>query len=345
MRFDRRMTLKAAVALSALGIAGGAAAQDTKEITLRVADHLPPTHPYVVHGIQHFMDRVTAETKGRVKFRFFPAQQSGAINDYVTHLQSGLIDIAVTAPTYFSEALPMGNAVGLPGWNVSTEKLTLAYYSLIRDEKSVFRRVDHERNQIVPLVTSTLGPYQIATRKEIKTVEDFSRLRLRSGGGSQDLIISSLGAIPVAMPSTEAYEALSRGTLDGLFFPVDALIPMKLYEVVKYTTANLNIGTFLHQWSISKRTFDKLPKDVQDVMVRVGEETTRHLSAKMEQNFVSALDTLKKQGMTIVNLDEGNIRKVNESARTVTDDWARRLSQRNLPAGEALRELQQALQK
>jgi TRAP-type C4-dicarboxylate transport system substrate-binding protein len=330
----------AAAAATAL-LAGGAAAQ---EITLRVADHLPPTHPYVVHGIQYFMDRVGAETKGRVKFRFFPAQQSGSLNDYVTHLQSGLIDIAVTAPPYFSEALPLGNAVGLPGWNAGTEKLTMAYYSLIRNEKSVFRRIDHERNQLVPLITSTLGPYQIATRKPIRGMDDLKGLRLRSGGGSQDLIISSLGAVPVSMPSTEAYESLERGTLDGLFFPVDALIPMKLYEVVKFTTANLDIATFLHQWSISRRSFDRLPKDVQDVLVRVGEETTRNLASKMDQNYRNALETLRtKHGMTVTSFDEANLRRVGDATRPVTEDWAKRLGQRNLPANEALRELREAL--
>jgi TRAP-type C4-dicarboxylate transport system substrate-binding protein len=332
-------------AAASLLMAVSAPAHAATDITLRVADHLPPTHPYVVHGIQYFMDRVTAETKGQVKFRFFPAQQSGSVNDYVNHLQSGLIDIAVTAPPYFSEALPLGNALGLPGWNASTEKLTMAYFSLIRDPKSMFYRIDHERNNLVPLLTSTLGPYQIATRKEIRSVDDFARLRLRSGGGSQDLIISALGAVPVTMPSTEAYEALQRGTLDGLFFPVDALIPMKLYEVLKFTTANLNVSTFIHQWSISKRAFDRLPKDVQDVMLRVGEEATRHLSAKMDQNFNSALDTLKKQGMTVVSLNENNLKRVNELTQPVSEDWARRLSQRNLPAREAMKELERALQR
>jgi len=219
----------------------------------------------------------------------------------------------------------------------------MAYYSLIRSDKSVFRQVDHDRNQIVPLITSTLGPYQIATRKPVRSMDDFKGLRLRSGGGSQDLILSALGAVPVSMPSTEAYESLERGTLDGLFFPIDALIPMKLYEVVKYTTSNLNVATFLHQWSISRRSFDRLPKDVQDVMIRVGEETTRNLASKMDQNFTSALDTLSKRGMTVVSFDEANLKRVNDATRPVAEDWAKRLSQRNLPAEQALRELREAL--
>ena len=45
-------------------------------------------------------------------------------------------------------------------------------------------------------------------------------MKLRSTGGAQDLTLRAIGAVPVRMAAPDAYESLSRGTMDGLLFPL-----------------------------------------------------------------------------------------------------------------------------
>ena len=67
------------------------------------------------------------------------------------------------------------------------------------------------------LLAVSLPQYRIFTVKHpVKDVADVTGLKLRSTGGAQDLTLRALGAVPVRMAAPDAYESLSRGTMDGL---------------------------------------------------------------------------------------------------------------------------------
>ncbi|HEX2967242.1 MAG TPA: hypothetical protein VHO84_15760 [Syntrophorhabdaceae bacterium] len=55
-------------------------------------------------------------------------------------------------------------------------------------------------------------------------------------------IVKILGAAPVTMPVTEAYDSLSRGVVDGTLFPIEALQGFKIGEVVKTVIENYGVS-------------------------------------------------------------------------------------------------------
>nr|WP_280968936.1 MULTISPECIES: hypothetical protein [unclassified Bradyrhizobium] len=61
-------------------------------------------------------------------------------------------------------------------------------------------------------------------------------LKLRTTGGAQDLTLRALNAVPVRMAAPDAYESLSRGTMDGLLFPLDSVVSYGLDKLVKHAT-------------------------------------------------------------------------------------------------------------
>ena len=58
------------------------------------------------------------------------------------------------------------------------------------------------------------GPGLLHTKKPVKTLEDLKGMKIRSTGFSAK-VVEALGAVPVAMPQGETYEALSKGIVDG----------------------------------------------------------------------------------------------------------------------------------
>jgi TRAP-type C4-dicarboxylate transport system substrate-binding protein len=116
---------------------------------------------------------------------------------------------------------------------------------------------------------------------------DNKGLKMRASGRNID-IVKKLEAVPVAMPSGEAYEALQRGTIDcAASMTMDSAYTMKMHEVAKYvmfpefggynidTTAVFNIDSW-----------NKLPKDVQDLIWKMGVELAdknRDLIMNVEQ--------------------------------------------------------------
>lgn len=325
----------------------GAAQQEPTEETfvLKLSHHQPPDHHHVVYGPVYFMDLVEERTNGRVTFQHFPAEQAGALKDQLNLLQSGVVDIAITSPPYMSEKMPIGNAGSLPGWDLDPYGLGMAYFDVIKNPESPFYKIDYERHGIIPLWGGAITPYQVVTKKKVTTMDEMKGLRLRSSGGTQELIISGLGAVPVSMSSSEAYEAVERGTLDGLFFPLDSLFPWGLEEVIDNTTTNLQLTTFIVAFSISEQSFNKLPPDIQEIILQAGADTAKYFGEMMREKHLDAIKELENMGKGVNELPEGEIQKINAAMQTVVDQWEKDMNAQGFPATEALEEFRAAVEK
>jgi hypothetical protein len=61
------------------------------------------------------------------------------------------------------------------------------------------------------------APYSISTvKKVLKEPADFSGTPLRAGSALHTIMLEKLGATPVTLPGSQAFEAASRGTIEGL---------------------------------------------------------------------------------------------------------------------------------
>ena len=79
-----------------------------------------------------------------------------------------------------------------------------------------------------PLVFHTTAPGHIHTvDRQVRTLEDLEGLKVRVASRSDAAMLEALGAIPVGMPITQTYEALSRGVVEGAWiqWSVSAAVP------------------------------------------------------------------------------------------------------------------------
>ncbi len=104
-------------------------------------------------------------------------------------------------------------------------------------------------------------------KKEIKTNADAKGLTLRTHAGSKP-IAEALGATAKITPITEAYELLSKGTVDGLIVAPEAYPGYKFDEVVKYQYDVSSVtSTSCSIIIMNKDSFNKLqPQDQQTLL-------------------------------------------------------------------------------
>lgn len=108
-------------------------------------------------------------------------------------------------------------------------------------ESDVFWRLyksgllDSEFDQIMPLFFYA-SPQQAMNlvKPPPKPLEDLGNLKIIASGQIGTALMAKLSAAPLSIPLTETYEALQRGTADGLNFPISALPDFKLDEVTHY---------------------------------------------------------------------------------------------------------------
>jgi TRAP-type C4-dicarboxylate transport system substrate-binding protein len=109
------------------------------------------------------------------------------------------------------------------------------------------------------------------------------------------------------MSSAEVYQALQRKTIDGVVSGGTSYIDRKFIEVAKYPIGNaFNLyGPFA--LVINKNVWDKLPKDIQEIMLQAGKEVTvycRSEAHKAEETAWNKMESMPDVRMTYLSKEE-----------------------------------------
>ncbi len=331
-----KVGFRAATALALLvGLSGAARAADP--IKLRVADSFPKGHFLIKLVIEPWMEGVRKRTNDAVAFEHYPAQQLGKATDMLRLTQTGVADIGYVAPAYAAEKMPVSEVAMLPGAFDHTCQGTLAYWKAARS--GVIAEQDYDKNQIRLLIAVSLPQYRIFTVKApVKDTGDVTGLKLRSTGGAQDLTLRAIGAVPVRMAAPDAYESLSRGTMDGLLFPLESVVAYGADKLVKYATDGIGFGSFIVSYSISDAGWKKLPPEVQKAMVDTAEEVVPKACEQIQKAEEETKARLAGAGMAFEALKPDVRAKFADQMKGVAKAWAEQLDGRGKRGTDALNE-------
>ena len=199
--------------------------------------------------------------------------------------------------------------------------------------------------QLRPLVTIALPAYQIllATSREVKSAKDLEGLKMRTTGGAMDLMMRSIGGVPVRMAAPEIYESLTRGTLDGIIFSYQSSVSYDFGKILKSGTEGLNFGTAIFTYSIGENKFRSLPENVRKALVEAGEQTTREGCKRFEDGEKAAAEKIKSQGMKIINFSDADKKLFDTAFKAVADDWVKDINKRGKPGTEVFKAFTEAL--
>jgi len=338
VRVDRRLVLAGALAMAVTP----AAAQE--KVTLRLAESLPQGH--VIHELvaKPFMELVTKATNGQVTFQHYPAEQLGKAKDMAQLTVAGVADVSYIVPSYSSDKYPLTAVAELPGLFETDCQGSLAFYK-ISHNGGILESKEFGPNQLRPLVTIALPAYQIllATSREVKSAKDLEGLKMRTTGGAMDLMMRSIGGVPVRMAAPEIYESLTRGTLDGIIFSYQSSVSYDFGKILKSGTEGLNFGTAIFTYSIGENKFRSLPENVRKALVEAGEQTTREGCKRFEDGEKAAAEKIKSQGMKIINFSDADKKLFDTAFKAVADDWVKDINKRGKPGTEVFKAFTEAL--
>ena len=323
---------------------GGARAQET--ITLRLADSLSNGHAIHEAVAKPFMEAVTKATNGRVQFQHFPAEQLGKARDLLALTQTGVADISYIVPSYTSDKTPLTAVAELPGAFESQCQGSLAFYALshgggVLDEK------EFKPNRVRPLMTVALPAYQLllSAPRNVTSAKDLAGLKVRTAGGAMDLMVRSIGAVPVRMAAPEIYESMSRGTLDGAVLSYQSVTSYDLNRLIKSGTVGLNFGTAVITYMMGETKWRSLPEDIRKVLTEAGETATREGCKRLEAVERIATEKVRAAGMKDISFGEADRASFAKAFETVAEDWAKDLDKRGKPGTEVAAAFKAALAK
>ena len=313
---NKYLSAALAAAIGLACVAGSAQAQ-VREQTLRWTTQNPATHP-IAQGGQKFADLVAAKSGGKMQVKLFPGGVLGGDVQVLSAVQGGTIDMTsmnsgilsgqvkeyaiVDFPFLFNDAKEADAVLDGPVGKTLADKLP---------EKG-----------LVHLAYFDLGFRNLTdSKRAIKSADDISGLKVRVIQSPIYIdTFAALGANPVPMPFPEVYTALEQKTIDGQENPFTVIEANKFNEVQKYLAGTRHIYN-PQSMMISKKTWDRLNKDEQDILLSAAKEAQTYQRKVSRDAQDVALTNLKKT-MEYTELPPAEVAKVRAKLKPVIDKYS-----------------------
>lgn len=293
-------------------------------VTLTISDHWPEHHLVHEAMVLPFKEKVVEKTDGQVQWDAYHAGELHAANEGLDMLQGGATDITNTPPVFFQDRLPLGEVGYLPALFADNVHGSVALYELHQNELWEMEFRDQGIKSLLPVIMPT---YQLFTSEEVGEVtalEDWDGLTLR-GAGTLALGPEKLGAATEDLPTSDVYQALESGIVDGTTSGYSTAAAYDWYTEAPYGTkpGNLNLGGFNIGYWISVDVFDGLPADIQDAIEEAGQETVQEAAQTLFDGEVGFMEQFEdEEDFTAYEVPDDELSIWEEELAEVGDEWA-----------------------
>jgi tripartite ATP-independent transporter DctP family solute receptor len=279
------------------------------EFSLRAAHDGAPGNQYDLL-LHRFADLVKERTNGRVEIKIFPNAQLGNELELAQGLRLGSIDFSTSSVGNIPPLIPKAGLLGLPYLIQSKVHRELLAATDGKFYTTFAKMVEDTNVGIKLLGLATAGVRNLFNSvRPVRNPDDLKGLKIRVM--TSDIQVKSwkaFGAVPTPLPYSEVYTALVSGVVDGAEGAAHHYFQQKFNEGAKYfslTEHMVAMGLFM----MSQKTFDKLPPDVQDVIIKAGSEASvyeRQVDDEMNTKFLAQM---QEKGSTLVKVDKSGFIK------------------------------------
>ena len=240
---------------------------DDAEFTLVFETVYPKGHMRFL-VVDDILDRIEQNSKGRIAFERHYGGEPVSKKEALNALTKGAIDLLCAYPTYYDGKIAIGDWQQMPSnFRTWEDCYDLAVAGPLAD---IMDKTYTDLARVKYLTCTPVAPYnfQVAKKsKKIRKFEDFEGLKIRSAGGSASIVIKLLGGSPVMTIGGEYYQAMQKGVIDAGLMTTYSLKQYRLWEVADQIVDPPLIGYAAAFLWMNQRAFDKLPKDLQDVVI------------------------------------------------------------------------------
>lgn len=247
--------------------------------------------------ITDWANQVEKESQGRLKFKLYGGGVSGDEPDVLRKIRFGQLHGGAMT----------GHGIGY----IYSPTRVLEIPFLFRS----YDEVDHVRAQLMPEIREgfhqndfellgwmEVGFIQLFSRVPIYSLDDMKKRRiwLWQGDPLGTAFFAASGLSPVPLPITEVFTSLSTGLIDTTIAPPLGAIALQWFTKTPYMT-DIPVMDGIGGLIVSRKFFDGLPKDLQQLLCRTGEEAGARLLVETRRDNEKSLAVLKQHGITFTS--------------------------------------------
>ncbi|MHB8623713.1 MAG: TRAP transporter substrate-binding protein [Sulfuricaulis sp.] len=270
------------------------AAQAEETYVLKFAT-LAPEGSTWMNIITDWANKVDTESKSRLKFKLYAGGVMGDEPDVLRKIRFGQLQGGALT----------GHGIGYIYSPARVLEIPFLFHS--------YDEVDYVRAQLMPEIRAgfhqngfellgwmEVGFVQVFSREPIYSIDDMKRRRiwLWQGDPLQTAFFSASDISPVPLPITEVFTSLSTGLIDTVIAPPLGVVALQWFTKTPYMTDNIPITDGIGGLIVSRKFFDSLPPDLQELLRRTGNEAGQRLLVETRRDNKKSLAVLKKNGVT-----------------------------------------------
>lgn len=287
-----------AVLLTAAGAAQAA------DYTLRIHTLVSSPHPY--NDMAAFMkEKLEADSDGRIAVKIFDAGQLGQDPEVIGEMGLGTIDLMISTTNNAVKQIPEYQIFSMPYLFADIDEMTekVGPDSAV---KAHFDKVYEDRGLGMKLLALTgTGTRNLSnSQKPVETVADIEGMKMRTPPSKMmSETWAALETLPVTVAWGELYAAMQTGVADAMESSLPGYTGSKLYEVAPYLALTAHTIQATHI-SMSERSFDKLPEDLQALVAETAVEAAVVGVEKAKGYDGALVETLASEhGVTVTRPD------------------------------------------
>ena len=311
-------------------VAFGATSALAQKQTLRMAYWAGPAH-HMVKTQEAWIKTIEEYSGGNLTVELDKAPLAKPDGQYDL-IKDGVRDMVWHVPAYTRGRFEMLGVGELPFLCPSATVCS----PVLWDWYTKHKLIDKEFTDTKLLNVFVHGPGALHSTRAATTLDQIKDMKVRAGGAGVP-IGKALGMSIVAMPATDAHEALARGTVEGVLFPYEALDSFRLSEVLK---AHLDIpgGMYTATFVIvmNNDSFKKLTPGNQAALMKAsGRAGSAMFGKHWDEADARARANAQKAGNAFNTLDAKELERWRPLLQFVRDSWLQEAKKRGHD-GEAL---------
>ncbi len=300
------------------GTAAGGDDGKVYELTLSIHDasEAPKTK-----ALQKLADDVDAATDGRVKITVFSGGTLASATDALDAVKNGTADIACCYSTFFTGQFPLSEVVSLPMLGLeSSVQATNVLWDLYDETPAL--QDEYSQFKVLGLWTSPVD-YICTKGTAVRTADDLKGLKVRVTSGTPADMVTAWGGVGMTLSSSELYQSLEKGVIDGYIIDLTGVNSWTLYEVTDYYT---EMPFFVGPWMLlmNQESWNQLPADLQEIVDGlIGRDYSLYNAGVYDDEAAQAKETaINEYGSEFIDVEGADLETFQKAADEYNAQWA-----------------------
>lgn len=312
------MTVRSLLLLATAATLVCASTVNAQQLRIRLAHSLSTTEPAHL-AAEYFAKNVAKRTGDKVQIQVFPGEQLGPGKEVNEMVRQGANVINMTDPGYMSDFIPDVAVLNGP-YLISDPN---QYAKLLASDwfKSLEKKIEAAGFKLI-MSNGFFGQRHLISDKPVRRPEDMAGMTVRAPPNTMFVeTFKAMGGRPTTVQWSEVYNALQQNVVSAAEAPLGSLWGSKLHETRKVISMTGHFTAFV-MWPMNINYFNKLPADVQKVLLeegkKAGDEMTR-LTLELQNDYIAKF---KAAGVTFVtDVDRAAFQKATAPVYKAFPKW------------------------